>query len=153
MNDSNRRRRICRFLVGGCRPSIHELWLFVSVGLLLLLTMAAPGCRKSTGGVAIHGHVSFQGEPLANAALTFFPASGRPVTASVVQGEYATELAPGEYTAVVDLAVELPTGFKEGDPLPPPKIVLPEEYTSRRKSTLKATVKAGQSETIDFAMK
>jgi hypothetical protein len=96
--------------------------------------------------------VSFRGSPLDKAALTFFPTAGRPVAVSVVQGEYETELTPGEYVAVVDVGAELPPGFKEGDPVPPPKVVLPEPYTSRAKSPLKATVVADQDKPVDFEL-
>jgi len=103
--------------------------------------------------VPVHGRVAFHGEPLASASITFFPKGGRPVGAAIRHGEYQTELTPDEYTVALDIAPEFPKGFKEGDPLPPQKAALPEEYTSRTKSTLKATVKAGQSEPIDFDLK
>jgi hypothetical protein len=47
----------------------------------------------------------------------------------------------------------VPQGYKEGDPLPSPKIVLPEEYASRMKSTLKPTVKPEQNDPINFDLK
>jgi hypothetical protein len=85
--------------------------------------------------------------------LTFFPTAGRPVAVAVIEGKYEAELMPGDYIAVVDLAAELPPGFKEGDPVPPPKLVLPEHYTTRAKSRLKATVAADQEAPIDFDLK
>jgi hypothetical protein len=121
---------------------------------IMLLALSAGGCRNSsTGGVSVEGNVSFRGAPLSKASLTFFPTAGRPVSVVVVDGQYQTELMPGEYTAVVDLAAELPPGFKEGDPVPPPKLVLPEKYTSRAKSPLKATVVADLDKPIDFDLK
>jgi hypothetical protein len=78
---------------------------------------------------------------------------GRPITAPSPHGEYSTELTPGDYVATVTVGIEYPPGFKEGDPIPKPKIALPDEYTSRVKSTLKATVKEGQTEPIDFDLK
>jgi hypothetical protein len=71
----------------------------------------------------------------------------------VVDGKYETSLSPGDYIVVVTVGVDVPAGWREGQPLPPPKFTLPAEYTSRVKSTLKATVKAGQSEPIDFELK
>jgi hypothetical protein len=103
--------------------------------------------------VSVHGHVSYRGAPLESAALTFSPASGRPVSATVSNGEYSVELMPGEYTAVVLIGVNVPKGYKEGDPIPPPSIVLPEIYTSPSKSPLKAMVAAGKNEPIDFDLK
>jgi hypothetical protein len=141
------------FLVRNCRLSAHHRRLPGSICILLLLTIGAEGCKKSTGAVPVHGQVSFRGEPLPNASVSFFPKTGRAVAAAIDQGQYATELLPGEYSATVSVAVEIPKGYKEGDPLPPPKVVLPEEYTVANKSTLKATVKTGQSEPIDFDLK
>ncbi len=121
--------------------------------LLLVCATGLSGCKKSTGGVRVHGHISYGGQPLAASSVTFFPAVGRPMTATAPQGEYDAELMPGDYTAVVAVGIEYPPGFKEGDPVPAPKVVLPDEYTTRAKSTLKATVKQGQSEPIDFDLK
>ena len=60
---------------------------------------------------------------------------------------------PGEYTVTVAVGIEYPKGFKEGDPVPAVKIVLPDQYTSRAKSTLKAMVNKGQNAPIDFELK
>jgi hypothetical protein len=131
--------------------------LLVSRSLFVAFLVAAvgiAGCKKPSSVVPIHGHISYRGQPLSTSAVTFFSETGgRPVTAAAPQGEYSTELAPGDYTAVVNVGVEHPPGFKEGDPEPPPKIVLPPEYSTRAQSKLKATVKAGQSEPIDFDLK
>jgi hypothetical protein len=143
-----------RILTGKLLPVVLD-------GLLLLL-ICVPGCGKSSGKAAVRGHVSYRGAPLESASLTFFPASGRPEATTVSKGEYSIELArqnhwrirtPGEYTAIVLIGIDLPKGYKEGDPVPPPKIVLPEEYTSRAKSPLKAVVSSGQAEPIDFDLK
>ena len=88
-----------------------------------------------------------------HASLNFFPESGRPAAAVVENGAYAAELIPGDHTVVVLIGATMPPGYKEGDPIPPAKVVLPEGYTSRSKSTLKATVKAGQKDPIDFDLK
>src|SRR4051812_3445226 len=75
-------------------------WQLALVGSLLLL-ISAPGCKKPSGKVSVKGRVSFRGNPLESASLTFIPATGRPQAASIVNGEYTIELNPGEYTAVV----------------------------------------------------
>jgi hypothetical protein len=123
---------------------------------LIALTLSlsgVSGCKKSSGAESVSGKVTFRSQPLASAVVNFYPVTGRAVPASVSNGEYATELAAGEYTVAIDLGTQLPPGFKEGDPIPPPKIVLPPEYTERAKSSLKASVTAGQSEPIDFDLK
>lgn len=142
----------CRICFARCGYITGNLQSVTLLGLIFL-QICALGCSKSSGKVSVHGHVSYRGEALASAAVTFFPANGRPESASITNGEYATELSPGEYSAIVVIGMNPPKGYKEGDPIPPPKVSLPEEYTSRAKSTLKATVKAGQREPIDFDLK
>jgi hypothetical protein len=115
--------------------------------------MSVTGCGNSGSTVKVHGNVSYRGEAITNGTVTFFPASGRPVIAPLSEGEYSAELMPGEYVVVIMIGATLPEGYKEGDPIPPPKFTLPNEYTVRAKSTLKASVKAGQSEPIDFDLK
>jgi hypothetical protein len=133
-------------------------WKFVMRGLplypcLLSAFVLLCGCGKGSERVFVGGTVAYGDKPLPTAALTFYPNSGRPVTAPVSdQGQYQTELLPGEYVVTVNLSTQLPPGFKEGDPLPPPPIVLPQKYTNKATSTLTATVVPGQSEPIDFAL-
>ena len=121
--------------------------------LFALFVASVGGCKKSSGTVPVHGRILYQGQPLTKSSVTFFPASGRPVTATAPQGEYTTELLPGDYTAAVAVGIEYPQGFKEGDPVPQPKVVLPPEYTARARSKLTATVKSGKNEPIDFDLK
>src|SRR5215471_10269631 len=109
---------------------------FTTYLLLILLSLSAAGCKKSSGEVPVHGRISYRGQPLNSSSVTFFPAQGRPVTAPSPQGEYSTELMPGDYVATITVGIEYPPGFKEGDPVPPPKVVLPDEYTARVKSSL-----------------
>jgi hypothetical protein len=126
----------CKSLIaGGTRK--FRLRLLVCSSIPLLLAISTTGCQKSSGAVPVHGSISLHGQPLASGSVTFFPKTGRPI----------------EYTVTLDVAPEFPKGFKEGDPLPTQKVTIPEEYTSRAKSTLKASVKAGQSEPVNFDLK
>jgi hypothetical protein len=119
-----------------------------------LAAISATGCGDSANTVKVRGHVSYRGEAIANGTVTFFPASGRPVVAPLSgEGEYTAELTPGEYVVAIMIGATIPEGYKEGDPLPRPKITLPDEYTVRAKSSLKASVTAGQSEPINFDLK
>lgn len=138
---------------------LYSHWSFCKLQLLayciaaVVFVIGNSGCAKSSGEVPVSGKLTYRGQPITNASLTFFPATGRAIPASVTQGAYATKLRPGDYTVVVTMSTELPPGFKEGDPMPKPKYVLPDEYTARPKSALQATVKPGQSEPIDFDLK
>jgi len=118
-----------------------------------MLSTSLIGCRDSSGMRSIRGHVSYQGEAITNGSVTFFPVSGRPVSAGLhSSGEYTVELVPGDYRVVINIGAELPAGWKEGDPVPPPKIVLPAKYTTRVASSLTATVTEDQSDPIDFVL-
>ena len=110
------------------------------------------GCGTSEGGVPVSGTVTFRGQPFSNASIAFYPASGRPVMAAISDGEYAVELPPGDYKVTVSLGVNLPAGWKEGDPVPPRDITLPNQYSSVLHTQLTATVREDQSEPIDFAL-
>ncbi|HEX4412213.1 MAG TPA: carboxypeptidase-like regulatory domain-containing protein [Lacipirellulaceae bacterium] len=119
-----------------------------------LLTVTAIGCQKPSNGVPIHGHVAYQGQPIESCALIFYPEHGRAAVASTdAAGEYHTNLPAGEYAVTVNISVKPPAGWKEGDPLPTPKIVLPDKYTSRVKTSVKAEVKAGQTDAVNFDLK
>jgi hypothetical protein len=68
-------------------------------------------------------------------------------------GTYSTQLPPGDYTVTVSYTEPLPEGFKEGDPTPKPKFVLPPEYTTRARSKLTATVSEDSGAPINFELK
>jgi hypothetical protein len=122
--------------------------------LLFIVPVATAGCGQSSNDVSVQGKVSYRGAPLHKGSVTFFPASGRPVSAALSDGgQYTLELAPGEYAVTVNVGTDLPPGFKEGDPIPPPTIVLPPEYTSRARSKLTATVSKDSDEPINFDLK
>jgi hypothetical protein len=123
--------------------------------LILLGSCAAAvaGCGNSEEGVTVEGTVTYRGQPFSNASITFYPSTGRPVSAAISDGAYSAQLQPGDYKATVSLGVNLPPGWKEGDPVPPREIVLPDRYTSVLHTQLAATVEEDQSQPIDFALK
>jgi hypothetical protein len=121
--------------------------------LIAVVAASIIGCGHDSSGVPVQGHVSYEGQPIVNGALMFFPPQGSPIPAVTdAAGDYAVKLAPSEYTVTVNVSVQLPAGWKEGDPVPRQKIVLPAEYTTRVKSVLKATVAANGSQPIDFVL-
>jgi hypothetical protein len=118
---------------------------------LALSLLALVGCGRDSEGVSVSGKVVYQNQPVAGGALTFFGATGRPVTAPLDQeGAYEVELAPGDYQVTVTIGATLPPGWKEGDPVPPPTMKLPDQYSSRLKTPLTASVKAESDQPIDF---
>jgi hypothetical protein len=129
-----------------------QRWCSATVVLIIFLWGTA-GCSKSDG-TRVTGHLTYKANPVAGASLIFYPVSGRSVSAVVdADGNYVANLPSGDYTATVNLSVELPPGWKEGQPIPPQKVILPTQYTKRTQSPLKASVAAGSSQTIDFDLK
>ena len=129
---------------------------FSAVKYLIVLAIIAPaiGCADGSDGVSVAGRVVYQDQPITSGALTFFPADGRPITATLSgDGKYECVLPPGEYRVAITVGVSLPAGWKEGDPVPPNAINLPAKYASRLESPLTATVKADHDAPIDFALK
>jgi hypothetical protein len=102
--------------------------------------------------VTVEGTVTFQDKPIESGTLTFFAAQGAPVTAVINGGSYSCQLEPGEYRAVVAVGVTLPPGYKEGDPIPPQAMTLPDKYSSRLNTPLTASVSADQAVGINFEL-
>ena len=119
-----------------------------------ILAALSNGCAKPSDAVPVEGHVSYKGEAIANGALMFFPERGRAtLTNTDASGDYSLDLPPGQYTVIVNVGVKLPPGWKESDPIPPQKTVLPPDYTTRARSSLRAKVDKGLQEPIDFGLK
>jgi len=128
------------------------------------MLLAVLGCG-SASEVAVRGTVTLDGQPLANALVTFFPegntaglgGSGR----TGADGKYTLTpsrkgqaLAPGEYRVVIRRPLN-PDG-SPADPSVPPiesqaRETLPPMYSQRESSVLKATVSSDQT-THDFRL-
>mgnify|MGYP006908423600 CR=1 FL=1 len=99
--------------------SMNERIACLWPGLVLIATLM--GCRPGSGEPQIHGTVTYQGAPVAQALLQFFPRDGRrPINAAVDdEGRY--------------------------DPLPEPKRLLPARYGHRKRTPLAVSVPADGS--------
>jgi hypothetical protein len=120
-------------------------------GVMALATFSS-GCGEVSNKVRVTGKVTYHDEPISTGLVTFFPVSGRPIPTPISPaGDYSVDLAPGEYAVAINVASQAPPpGYEEGDPLPPPEIVLPPEYTTRARSKLTATVSGQKQKPIDF---
>lgn len=120
---------------------------------LALAVFFSSGCGSESGDVSVTGKVTYKGQPLPSASLSFYPTDGSAVMATVVNGEYEAKLPAGDYRVTVTQgAPMLPAGWKDGDPIPKQAIVLPPNFESRVNTPLTATVAADQSAPVDFAM-
>jgi len=112
----------------------------------LALLLVVPGCGDGVNSTTLSGKVTYRSQPLANGTVTFYPERGQPVTAGLdLVGTYTVDLPPGTYQATVQgPGIQVPEGWKEGDPPPPPpKLVLPAEYSARARTKLQVTVAEG----------
>ncbi|MDR3198865.1 MAG: carboxypeptidase-like regulatory domain-containing protein [Planctomycetaceae bacterium] len=146
----------------------HILFLF---SLFLLLT--AIGCGKSVLKTEIvMGKVTFNGAPLANANIKFFPVSSGEAQPSYAitneAGEYKLQTlygapnagtTPGDYIVTITKAEMVPTGRKMKDSEgivseeKKPKLIIPKNYTEIEKSPFKVTVVTHKKNIFDFELK
>jgi hypothetical protein len=123
----------------------------------LATALVLSGCGGTVATSTVSGKATYRGQPLADGTVIFHPQSGHPVSVGIDEvGRYTASLPPGDYRVGVNAAgVEVPAGWKEGDPPPPPpKLVVPPEYSQRTRTVLQLTVPAGGGpQTADFLLK
>jgi hypothetical protein len=116
-----------------------------------LLLGVIVGCKSGEDTTTVSGTVTVLGETMGKGALSFYPAGGaRPIGVPVTsEGSYSAVLPPGDYSVVAMTSNDPPPGWKEGDPLPPPKVRIPQKYTQPRSTPLNLSV-ADEDITQDF---
>jgi|SRR5947209_409262 len=128
------------------------------------------GCHSADPSlVPVSGTVALDGQPLANATVTFIPKDGTPGFGGVgrtdAAGKYkllgsrddAPGVPPGEYRVVIGKRLmpdgsEVPADDKTPPMNSPARESLPGEYSSMSASSLGASVQPGVGP-IDFALK
>jgi hypothetical protein len=136
--------------------------------LVLLPLLGFAGCGEEAVGPpreAVSGTVSLDGRPLPDGVIQLIPTSAREGTmggASVKDGRFSIKrhegLAPGGYRVVIHSSVgggdasrildEAPGLLSSSDS---PRDLIPAQYNTN--STLKAEIKAGTANTLDFSLK
>jgi len=138
----------------------------------LVFLLLALGCSQGNpiGAVPVSGKVTYKGQPVEGATISFIPASEtRPAIAiSGPGGAYhlmtldVPGAMPGNYTVIVrknDVAAEStkPVTMEEAvktnsRPPPQPKGLLPAKYGDAARSPLKFEVKTGQKNNFDLQL-
>jgi hypothetical protein len=144
--------------------SIHRCFFFVAMFCLLA------GCGPSRPAtVPVSGHVTWQGKPVVEGRITFYPATGRPATAAIgPDGVYHLRTfeaddgaVPGKHCVTIEakhcsrpkqpksIEQEMREGFASDDREPKVEWLVPEKYSQQGTSPLTAEVTA-DTKTIDF---
>lgn len=119
------------------------------------LALAFVGCVDDPAGAKVTGTVTLDGQPLANATVTFFPVDGSrmSVGATDAQGKYKLRFSASTVGAVAgEHKVEIRTAPEEADSEVTEKIVekVPAKYNAE--TELKQTLKNG-SQVVNFDLK
>jgi hypothetical protein len=142
----------------------RHLPLGIALGLALgLVTAGCGGASDSLPRQAISGKVTLDGKPLPSGSISFDPDDpGQPnpvsVGATIIDGVYSLPRAegptPGIYRVSINAVSESePVTNREAPGAPPkkrPKDLIPAKYNA--KTTLKATVTAGGSNSFDYEL-
>lgn len=131
-----------------------------------------PGCagENPLGTVPARGMVTFKGQPIAGATVTFVGEGDTKTATAITGSDGRFELAtlnfagamPGKYAVLVEKFETPPdqtqTGSMEeaaqnaGRPLPRAKRLLPAKYSDTAKTPLQMEVKAGQTNNFDLEL-
>ena len=141
--------------------------------LVFVLFVAGCGGGNALKTYRVEGTVTHNGQPVADASITFYPASGDHAgyAKTNADGKYQlsthggaaeTGTVPGEYTVTISKKASEPTGRTltstddDGNPISYPettmKETLPTQYTSVQTTPFKAVVEAKKTNVFDFAL-
>lgn len=127
-------------------------WAFaVSVSCLSLA-----GCGDDSAGHAVSGKVSFQGQPIDQGTINFRATDGSLYGGGLgADGSFEYELPSGDYQVRIDAPAPMPSGWKEGDPMPSgDKRLVPLKYANFGSSGLSASISDDpSSHQIDYQLK
>jgi len=129
-------------------------WICLALPTVLLLGCGG-GSGVDTSGV--HGTVTMDGQPLANAYLEFIQSGTRPAYGKTdSSGNYTLEYTasqtgavPGEYKVKINTGDEANLGL-DGEMVPAVKETVPSKYNSE--TTLTFTVVDGESNVANFEL-
>jgi hypothetical protein len=130
------------------------------------------GCGPSRPTtVPVSGRVTWQGKPVVEGRITFYPTAGRPATAAIgPDGVYHLRTfeandgaVPGKHCVTIEakhvsrpkqpksIEQEMREGFAPDDREPKVEWLVPEKYSQQSTSPLTAEV-TGERKSIDFAL-
>lgn len=122
----------------------------------MLITAVGCGGSGNPETVPVSGLVTFNGQPVSDAAVTFYPEGGRPASGRTdAEGIYQLTTftpndgaIPGSHRVAI-LKASTPPG-NSPEELEAVERVIPEKYANEASSGLTATVNVDQETPIDF---
>ena len=85
--------------------------------LIIVCTLLVLGaCGKSVKTVPVSGTVTIGTAPLANGVIRFTPETAPGVPATIIDGKYSVQMAPGKYKVTVEATQAPPTTTGEKVP-------------------------------------
>lgn len=127
-------------------------WLATGAACVLLQLV---GCGGGTATNIVTGKVTYQGNPIPQGTINFRAADGKLFGGGLsADGGFEFELPDGDYEVRVDAPAPMPSGWKEGDPLPTNhKRLAPLKYANFGSSGLIASISADPStHQLDFGL-
>jgi hypothetical protein len=143
--------------------SMRNISLLVAIFTAIALIAGCGDGRLRT--IVVTGTVTFDGEPLEGASVTFTPQSeGHPAfgitnangryTLQTILGNPDAGTTPGDYEVAITKLEVLPPRTEEeealGLPPPRPRSLIPERYGATATSGLNAAVRRGESNVFNF---
>lgn len=118
-----------------------------------------PGCgssdREETAPVT--GTVTYNGAPLEQGTVIFYPATGRPAYGKIANGSLTDvttyESADGAIPGAHKIAVQSTDNAADADPMAAGKSLIPERYSDPEKSGLTAEIESGKENEIKLELK
>ena len=126
--------------------------LFIACSPIALMVLI--GCGGGDGGATVQGKITYQGAPVTSGIINFKGAQAQPLGGGIrPDGSYEFVLPPGDYQVRIDAPPVIPSGLKEGDPIPKlgPRLA-PEKFADFNSSGLTLTVTGESPQTADFAL-
>jgi len=128
-----------------------------------VVSLLLAGCGGgSSGSAQVSGTVKFNGEPIEDGSISFYPSSGSAgISASIEKGKYAVKGTnppkAGTYKVVVTwnkkTGKQIPTPGDEAVMMDDVQQVIPPKFSDKDATTLTADLKGTGGETKDFDLK
>jgi hypothetical protein len=127
---------------------------FALLALIVVVSTWLTSCAKHVQEAEVVGTVTVAGKPLTRGLVNLIPDNGGPPVGGAVSsdGSFRFKVPLGSYRGTVVAEPQLPSGWKEGEPLPPLKLDVPEKYSSPITSGIVATIQSTEPYRLELKL-